>query len=980
VLLNPFSQGQFGALLNVSPDFVLTERGEFSLMGGAAAANQVTLGGVRVPTGIVVGATRGNILTSPWDVSTGGAAGATVAIEQPPGSRFGSVYAILRTSASGVSGGGATAPRDINVPLQVTGRADGATGRLGHSTDVFASRTATAQQRWDIALTAGTRALLDSFAVLAQSPTVLRSTVASQFGVISRLDWLPADANAQANSARTRADYVTVALSRSASDAGLRGQYATGSTGYRSRQDVGVLQFDSRRILRNRYRLASTLSTTATRTTTDRRSEGPSIQLSDGALGGIVQLGSAPPQPPRHSNSAEARTQMTWYSATNSRRYLLQVQARIDAMANGAAAPHSSYVVATPEALRSGIAISGSRTAGAAATSAKTLMVAPAASVGFDLGRRGSALIGIRADGWQAHDVSRTGTLRGLDLSPRIGVQHAVGRRKGNRGDWATLRAGAGRFVDWPSLEEWFPAWGSTRAASSACTGDDVMSLVAAESASACRAPATIITTPALDAARALRPTSSVRAEASLSIHRLTRFVRADIGIASTRFDRMLTLLPALRDAAVPSRLAGEGDRALLIESSAISPSGIVPRAALRSSAPTPLLASEGWSRGTQYRVRLATRDVWTRTQLELNYAWNTGRQRTIGAAPQFSAPGLVTARATGNRHSILASLGSFVGIAQVRAAVIVRSGVRFTPLADRDVNGDGLANDAAYVSSDQASTWAASVPSALRTCIRGAAGRVFRPNECSGPWTVASNVFAQLPGPYVGLPRGTEVHLQVSNPTSLLAGIGGFPDVVWGSAGFVDPRLSRITGFDATSQRFSAEVIGAFGKPVGLSRTVTDPAAVAISVRIPLGRSSFAKRIDQAIVLLARDRADSTRRAAADLTINLLPNVPDIFLTELRNLTLTGEQRSELAALSRQWAMVTPAAIARVAPTSAADLRARVALLDARSDALRTLTDIIVKIRSLLTAQQLSQLEPYEASLLNLRVFRWAESSAYPF
>ena len=969
-LFDPLTQGQLGAIFRVSPEFVITAGGEFSLMGGPASSNQLTLGGVRMPAGLVTGDVRPMIATSPWDVSTGGAAGATAAIVLQPASKYGDTFLLLRGGASGIVGGGAQAPAGLNTPLQGTLSLSRTLGRLGARVNGFVSQDAVALRRWDTALAPVSRSLLDSLAQLTAAPIVPGAQRNTQVGVLSRFDLMKRDGSPRDSAT----DFVSIALTRTTTDGGLAGRFSTGSTGTTSAADLGVLQYERQHIARGKFRLAHVLSGSTGTMSVERRTDGPLIAFSDSALGGVVLTGGAAPQPTTRHHAIEGRSQATWFSATNTRRYLLQLQARHEALTVGGVAAQSWFTAASPEAVRLGTALSMDRVAATSETRAAAFVLAPAASVGFDLGRRGSMLLGVRADAWRASDVLRDGVLHGIDLSPRIGLVQRVGRN----GTWGTVRSGVGRFVDWPSLDQWAPGWASGGNAITSCIGSAVPPIDVTQSAPACDGPTNVVTTGRVLAAPSLQPVSSVRADLALAINALTRYLRADIGLALARYDRVQTFQSPYTGAPVLDRLDGEQGRVLLVPAQTITTDGVVGRAPLSGSTNVRLLDAGGRSTGTQYRLRLATRDPWARLQLEANYAWNGGTQRTATQAPSFTTPALITMPASGNRHTISASLGSWVALAQIRATLIVRSGLRFTPLADRDLNGDGAANDAVFVPRDLAGAWAAAVPGSLRGCVERAAGRVITPNACAGPWSIASNVFAKVPGTYLGLPRRTEVELQLSNPTSLFASLAWGDNLSFGGSAFVDPRLLRVTGYSSATRQFTGEVLRGFGRPIGMARTITDPARLAVSVRIPLGRSSLARRVDESMRMLSTDTSLASREKVAERVIATLPNIPEIFLS-IRSLDLTAAQRGLVQALQAQWASATPRAIAGIAPSRPTDLPARRALLAARTRAIEEYMRIVVALRGVLTPEQVAGLDPNVGMMLNLRAFRWIEVSPYP-
>jgi hypothetical protein len=976
-LLDPLTQGSLGAMLGASPDFVATMRGGFSLLGGPAESNQLSLGGIRVPSGMVTGAERPSLITSPWDVATGGAAGASAELRLGPGSGFASSWMIVRSGASGIVGGDRSAASGVTAPLQFTLGSSGTLGRWQYNVSTFASRAAVNLRRWDTSLAPATRQVLDSLARLTNVALIQSRDVSQQYGVLTRID-LPTSDTARD---RRRYDAVTVGLTRTAADGGMRGEFSTASHAVRRIVDVGALQFESVRIVAGTARLATTAAVSQVTGTTARASGAPSVTFSDSSIGATVAAGGAPPEAGTRTIAAEARSQATWFSADNGRRYLGQLQARLEEMRVTSIAPSASFTSASARELQAGQALTLTRTSGAPASSATSLVVSPAASVAFDVGKRGTMLLGARADAWQARDVLKGQMLRGFDLQPRVSLQRQLGRRSRQRGTFATLRGGAGRFVDWPSLEQWSPAWSGGGAAAVTCTGASVPAIRIAEPAQSCTGVSDAVTLDRLEAARTLRPVASTRGELTLSVHQIVPKVRAEFGISAARYARVAVIRSPYFGRAIAGTLAGESGRAVLVPTGTIGRNGVVPLAPLTGTySAAPVLAPDGRRTGVQYRVRLATRDPWEPLQLEANYTWNGGRQTGVSIAPSFGAPGLLTTIASGNRHTLMVSAARWIGVTQFRVNLIARSGLRFTPLADRDLNGDGAANDAAYVPAGQAAEWASDLPSSVRGCVRGAAGRIFRPNECAGPWSISSNAQFTMPGTYVGLPLGTEVTLQLSNPTALLAGLSDGSRVTFGSSPFVDPRLARITGYDDATQRFVSSPLSGFGRAAGLSRTVTDPFQVAISVRLQLGRRALDKRMDASVRLLATDTTQGTRTKAAEQVFAMLPNIPEIFLEYVKGLDLTKEQRDAMLALQNEWAAIPLRTVARIAPRSPTDSAARRELVAARARALDEVMHLVMRLRTVLTPEQLAALEPNAAMMLNLRVFRWAEKSAYPF
>lgn len=968
------TQGSADALLGASADFLRTTDGRFSLMGGPAESNQVTLGGIRMPSGLVTGTVRSGIVSSPWDVANGGAAGAAVALRIGPGADVASTYVVLRSSASGVLNAGSTAPRAAGLPLQVSAVSAGPLGRWRYHVNAFANREDVALRRWDQALTTSARRTLDSLAAVVGAPLLRTSEGSRQYGIISRLDLPSRDTTRE----RRHVDAFTLALTRTRSDGGTRNLYRTASSGTTAVDDIAALQYEAVRILGGAVRLASTAAISTARASTVQRSDIPVVLVTDSTLGAVAGVGGSLSQPRTRLDAGELRTQATWFSADNRRRYLLQLQGRYEVMSIGALPPQSAFVVASLEALRAAEAVVLTRTDATSGSRATSFVAAPAASVGFDIGRTGTLLMGMRADAWTAGNVVRGARIGRVDVQPRVSFSRTLRSRPRDRGAFGTLRGGVGRFVDWPSLPQWRPALGSDGGARSSCTGSSVPSVDLTQSAAGCLQGSETTATPRIVADGALQPVASTRGELSLSVNEVPFGARAELGVAMSRFERVPVTRTAYFGQAPAAALSGEAGRALLVDPAMISPSGVAPVAAIGANGASPVFAPDGRSSGVQYRLRLATRDPWRRTQLDASYAWNGGRQSSALVAPGTTAPGLVRTPATGGRHTLLASIGSWIGVSQLRANVIARSGSRFTPLADRDLNGDGVANDAAFVPADLAEAWADASPPSVRSCIRRTRGRIFAPNACVGPWSLTSTIVAQIPGAQVRLPRGTEISVQLSNPTALLSSLGRGDRLVFGSSVFVDPTVVRVTAFDADAGRFSTQRLGNFARPIALGRNITDPMRIAVSFRMPLGRTQQERRTDAALRQLAQDTTAASRARIAASMLDLVPNVPQLFLAS--RLDLTAAQRSELQRLQAAWDSIGGHIIASISPRSPRDARARERLVQAKATALRDIESIVLRMRQLFSAGQLAAMDPGLAIPLNLRVYRYSDLLGYGF
>src|SRR6185295_16559011 len=96
-----------------------------------------------------------------------------------------------------------------------------------------------------------------------------------------------------------------------------------------------------------------------------------------------------------------------------------------------------------------------------------------------------------------------------------------------------------------------------------------------------------------------------------------------------------------------------------------------------------------------------------------------------------------------------------------------------FTPLVGGDINGDGLANDRAFVfgqsSGDPAfnNAMTALLDDAspkVRKCLTRQAGRIAGRNSCEGPWSATMNAILVLNPAKLGMSNRTQLSLSLTN------------------------------------------------------------------------------------------------------------------------------------------------------------------------------------------------------------------------
>jgi len=968
--LDPLAMGDIAAVFRSAPDMLVNGDGSSSLLGAPSSANQLQLGGMRVPAALVTGLQGASVTGSPWDITIGGASGATANVELGPPRPNHSSYVVAITGVAGVPNGDGSpgGARGVDMPVQVNLGSSGPVGKFGYNGRAFFRSENVNLAHWPDAVDMTTRNALDSISSVLGTPIVDASSRNTQGGVIGRFDFVPYGGK--------RILALTSALTRSEQTGGMPGGYFTGSFGSSAVQNVGSLQLESKNVLQQRVLLTSTFGVSVATSDVTRNTIAPTIILTDLSGGNAITTGGASPQSSSRVVTAEARSTSVWYSRDNKTRYVAQLQARGERARLGGTAPHSMFAVSSVDALQLRQAVALTRESGAAPASAGSFVFAPAFGARLDLGSNGSLLLGVRADAWAADRIETSGSLRRIDVSPRFSLYQRLGRRSGNRGPIASLRIGAGRFTNWPEVQQWADAWSGAGTTREVCSGADVPEVSLDVEAAPCVSGGAIQSVGRTVAASDLRPSTSNRVDGSLSFADALPGIMLQLGAAIAQNDNIAVRPSPFIGTPVLARLAGDGGRALLVPESAIGSDGVVGVARIPDDLPgVSLLTPGGSSSAEQWRVRIGSNNAFQRVTWNATYVLTTGHQRLISIALPIPSPGFASGPlSAGGRHSIAFSFGTWIGSANVRIAGLARSGVRFTPLADRDLNGDGVANDAAFIPQTLANTWAAAAAPNVRSCIRESAGRIAGFNSCTGPWSVSSLIYASVPGLMLGLPRGYNVSVQLSNPLAVFAGGSGW---TFGNVMPVNSTLVHITGFNSQSHGFSGEPLSGFGKPSNLAAGISDPMRFAIGIQIPLGPSIISQRTDKVLSLLQHDSTTGSRNGAGMEYLGDIPPMPLMILSSADALQLTASQRKELQALGSRWMAIASRDVLsaygtgpRGDPGGEAAVRSR--LVQARAEFFAETVAINTAARNVLTLDQMDLLPDSLKTFLNPRFWKY--------
>lgn len=537
-----------------------------------------------------------------------------------------------------------------------------------------------------------------------------------------------------------------------------------------------------------------------------------------------------------------------------------------------------------------------------------------------------------------------------LHLSPRAGFSYTYSRARNNGngqmttnvGSWyrntmGIIRGGVGEFRDLYKPGTLADAMANAGLAGSTialtCVGSAVpvpdWNALASGSASAptsCangsgalaeRAPSVTLVDPKFDVPRSWRAAlgwaSSIR----------NFMVRVD-GLASYDLSQPSTLDANFSNVS-RFALAGEGNRPMYVSTAGIDPaSGAVSARESRRSADygrVALRTSDLRGYGSQLTTTIQP-EIFRGAKgpppvmFQVGYTIQQVRQQFRGAdGANFGDPFTKQWAAGQNdaRHAFVAQAG--VGIPKVGTLTMFtrfQSGTPFTPIVRSDIDGDGRANDRAFIpnvaTESDATTRAqmqsllVSAPANVRECLTAQMGQVAARQSCRGPWTQQMNLMLQ---PNIPAIRRHNVTMNVvfENP---LAGLdqllhGADKLLGWGTQAQPDPVLLLPRSFDAQAQRFRYDVNPRFGDTRAFRTLSRVPFRVVVDFSVDLSTPFDLQTLRRAIEpvrVTENGKKTWTRRSAdsiADLYLSRTSSIHRLLLAESDSLFLTKDQINQL-------------------------------------------------------------------------------------
>ena len=200
-------------------------------------------------------------------------------------------------------------------------------------------------------------------------------------------------------------------------------------------------------------------------------------------------------------------------------------------------------------------------------------------------------------------------------------------------------------------------------------------------------------------------------------------------------------------------------------------------------------------------------------------------------------------------RHTINLSL-AYAIMPEVEISWLARlsSGSPFTPTVSRDINGDGTANDRAFIFDPAATADTAvasgmtrllsNVPGQVRSCLESQLGQIADRNSCRNSWTENLDMRLSLRPNLPTVQRRLTMSLDARNVlTGLDQVVNGKDDMKgWGEGRQAESRLLEVRGFDPVAQAFRYQVNEQFGQVRRGQGSFRNPFSITLSMNLLVG------------------------------------------------------------------------------------------------------------------------------------------------
>jgi hypothetical protein len=439
--------------------------------------------------------------------------------------------------------------------------------------------------------------------------------------------------------------------------------------------------------------------------------------------------------------------------------------------------------------------------------------------------------------------------------------------------------------------------------------------------------------------------------------------------------------------------LPGEENRAIYVVPTSIAPStGVIAsqdaRVTSRYSRVTEL-RSDLRSQSYQGTVQISPMAFSTGLTWSAWYTYSYVREQFRGFGSTAGNPlDVAWGRSAMPPHQIGYNLGyNFFDFLRVNWFGQFRSGMHYTPMVASDINGDGYANDRAFIyTAGAADPAVASGMSALmangsrsaRECLKAQEGHLAQRNSCVGPWTSNATLSFSFNPLKVRMPQRATLSFQLSNPLAaadlMLHGTANTRG--WGQVPVLDPSLLYVRGYDAPNNRYVYEVNRRFGSTNPAFSAFRAPVVLTALLRFDVAptreRQMLTQQLDRG------RRTQGTRMPEMMLRAMFgnggIPNPLAAILRDQDTLHLTSAQADSIATMNRQYLIKLDAIWSPIVKefTALPDNYDHDAVYDryvaARRITVDMLRDLAPRVRALLDDAQLRRLPNFVASYLDVR------------
>ena len=442
--------------------------------------------------------------------------------------------------------------------------------------------------------------------------------------------------------------------------------------------------------------------------------------------------------------------------------------------------------------------------------------------------------------------------------------------------------------------------------------------------------------------------------------------------------------------------LSNEANRPIYVQQTSIVPTtGVIASADARVTpefSRVTELRSDLQSESRQMSLRLSPTTFSTSYSWSLSYVYGNVRDRVRGFSSTVGDPlDLSWGRSSfDSRHQIVYTLGyNFFNTVNVSWYGQLRSGTPFTPMIAGDVNGDGYANDRAYIFNpsdpNTSPAVAAGIQSLLdhgsgaaRDCLRRQLGDLAGRNSCEGPWTSTANLSFTFNPMRVRMPQRATLSFNLSNPL-------GAADLImhgsnrlhgWGQPAAPDQSLLYVRGFDPNNGRYIYEVNQRFGGTLPALSAFRLPVTLTAMLRFDVGptreRQALTSQLDRG------RRTEGQKMPEQFLRLMYgqggVPNPMAQILRQQDSLHLTAQQADSIASINRWYSVRVDSIWAPVAkylsdlPDRYDQGAAYDHYLSARRASVDLLAELAPSVKQTLTSEQQRKLPAFVASYLEPR------------